>query len=305
MNLAIGVDGGGTRTRAVVVDADGRELARGEARGAVVTAHEPEAAANAVWEAVERALASAGLRGPADVLWAGLSGAGREDSRHAIEDALAKTRVAGQIIVGTDVEAAFHDAFGSGPGIMIIAGTGSIAWARRLDGTMVRVGGWGQHIGDEGGGYRIGVQALRCIVRAEDGREPPTKMRAPILEHLGFGEPERLVSWIDDAPKGDVAALVPFVAAAAEAGDRAAMRVLQLGVQALVQHLKAILEASGPWPEPPRLSLWGGVVREGGPLREELAGAAKASDLELIDRELDPPLGAALMALERGLSNRQ
>ena len=148
MNFAIGVDGGGTWTRAVVVDQDGHELGRGETEGAVVTIHEPIAAAEAVRQAVDRALVNTNLSTPGDILWAGLSGAGNEEARTAIEDALVKSHVAEKTVESTDVEVAFHDAFGGGPGIMLVAGTGSIAWARRPDGTVVRVGGWGQHIGD-------------------------------------------------------------------------------------------------------------------------------------------------------------
>lgn len=305
MTVVIGVDGGGTRTRAVLVDAEGRELARGEASGAVVTTHEPEAAANAVWQAIEAAFSAAERSGPADVLWAGLAGAGRDDARAAVEDALARTRVARTIIVGTDAEAAFHDAFGDGPGVMVVAGTGSIAWARRPDGTMVRVGGWGQDIGDEGSGLRIGVEALRCVARAEDGRDPPTSMRDPILEHLGLAEPIELVTWLGGSVKGDLAALVPFVTRAADGGDVAASRVLANAVEGLVEHLTALLDKSGPWPEPPRLALWGGLVKAGGPLRTGLAAAAADRELELVQRELDPPLGAARLALAHGLSNRQ
>ena len=131
MNFAIGVDGGGTWTRAVVVDQDGQELGRGETEGAVVEAHDPTSSVEAVRRAVDRALMNSSLSTPADILLAGLSGAGNDVAHTAIEDALVKSHLAERIIVSTDVEVAFHDAFGFGPGIMLVAGTGSIAWARR------------------------------------------------------------------------------------------------------------------------------------------------------------------------------
>ena len=306
MNFAIGVDGGGTWTRAVVVNKDGYELGRGEATGAVVTTHEPEAAAAAVCHAVDLAFANASLSAPGDILWAGLAGAGHDEARRAIEDALGKTGVAESVVVGTDVEVAFHDAFDSGPGIMLVAGTGSIAWARRLDGTEVSVGGWGQHMGDEGSGYQIGRDALRCIARAEDGREKPTALRDPILGHLGFEDVQSLVGWIGTASKREVAALVPFVTKAAGQGDRASKRILQFAVQGLRGHLEAILEVSGPWvDQPPIIALSGGLVWRGGPLRDELTGVVEGCGLEILNRDLDPALGAARLAVEQGLSNRQ
>lgn len=306
MNFAIGVDGGGTWTRAVVVDQDGHELGRGETEGAVVTTHEPEAAAEAVRQAVDRALVNTNLSAPGDILWAGLSGAGNDEARTAIEDALVKSHVAEKIVVSTDVEVAFHDAFGFGPGIMLVAGTGSIAWARRPDGTVVRVGGWGQHIGDEGSGYQIGMDALRCITRAEDGRAGPTALRGTILRHLGLEDVQGLVGWIGIASKREIAALVPLITQAAAQDDPASKGILELAIQGCRRHLEAIFEISGPWvDQPPVVALWGGLLRSGGPLHDEILRVVGDYGLEILVRDPDPALGAARLALEQGLSNRQ
>jgi N-acetylglucosamine kinase-like BadF-type ATPase len=231
------------------------------------------------------------------VLWAGLPGAGREDARAAVEDALTRTRVAERIIVGTDVEAAFHDAFGGGPGVLLLAGTGSVAMARSEAGTTVRVGGWGRDLGDEGGGYGIGLEALRRIVRSEDGRDGPTDLRARILEHLGLATPHDLVGWIATAAKSEVARLVPAVAACAALDDAAARAVLEGALDALRDHVTAILERTGPWTDPPGLALWGGLISEGGPLRDPLLRRLAGSRTRLLGRTLDPPLAAARLAL--------
>jgi N-acetylglucosamine kinase-like BadF-type ATPase len=305
MNFTIGVDGGGTWTRVVVVDQDGCELGRGETEGAVVTAHQPVAAAQAIQHAINSALVNTGLSTPGNVLWAGMSGAGSDESHNAIKDALVKLRVAERIIVNTDVEVAFHDAFGFGPGIMLVAGTGSIAWARQSDHTEVRIGGWGQHIGDEGSGYQIGIGALRCITRSEDGRDRPTALRDYILRHLDLEDVQELVGWTAMASKREIAALAPFVSQTAAKDDPAAKGIFQLAVQGCLEHLKAILKVMGPWVDPPAVALWGGLLRSDGLFRDEIIRAVKDHGLKILDRDLDPALGAARLALEEGLSNRQ
>ena len=305
MNFAIGVDGGGTWTRVVVVDQDGCELGRGETEGAVVTAHQPVAAAQAIQHAIDSALLNAGLSTPGNVLCAGMSGAGNDESHNAIEDALVKLQVADRIIVSTDVEVAFHNAFGFGPGIMLVAGTGSIAWARRSDHTEVRIGGWGQHIGDEGSGYQIGIDALRCITRAEDGRDPPTALRNLILRQLGLEDVQGLVVWVGIASKRDIAALAPLISQAAAKDDLAAKGIFELAVQGCLEHLKAILRVTGPWVDPPAVALWGGLLRNDSLFRDEILRAIKDHGLKILDRDLDPALGAAQLALEAGFSNRQ
>ena len=297
LRIVIGIDGGGSRTRAVLVDETGLELARGEGDGAVVTERTSDEAVGAVVAAVRAATLDAGLRLPVDALWAGMSGAGAEPARRAVLRKLANAGLAKSAEVGTDVEAAFHDAFPDGPGVMLVAGTGSIAWARDERGRTGRVGGWGTYLGDGGSGYAIGMAALRRLVRAEDGREVPTMLRERLLARLSLPDPRDLVEWVAAAGKRDVAALVPVVAEAADEGDAVASAVLDEAVAELDAHVAAILDRMGPWSEPPGLALCGGLVWERGPLRARLVHALAGRPVEVLAREVDPPLGAARLAL--------
>ncbi len=303
--FVVGVDGGGTSTRAVVLDDTGAEIARVEREGAVVSVEAPDEAASAVAAAVRAAAEQGGVKLPLKALWAGLAGAGREAARDAVTAALSGVGLAQSIEVGTDVEGAFHDAFGDGPGVMLIAGTGSIAWARDEGGVMHRVGGWGQHVGDEGSGYWMVMEALRRVARAEDGRSTATTLRESVLERLGLLDPTELVAWVASAGKREIAALVPDVAHAASAGDAGAVDILERAVDMLARHLTAVVERSGPWSQKPRLALWGGLIWQGGPLRDFLVMAITGHDLPLVDVELDPPMGAARMALGLTLPDRQ
>jgi N-acetylglucosamine kinase-like BadF-type ATPase len=279
------------------VDGRGLELGRAEAGGAVVTVRAPEAAATAVSQAVRAAAERACVDLPGVLLWAGLSGAGHEQARSAVTRLLEGAGLAARVIVGTDVRAAFQAAFPEGPGILLIAGTGSVAWARTPQGGIGRAGGWGQHLGDEGGGYAIGLGALRAVVRGEDGREGSTVMRDDVLRVLALAEPTDLIPWAATASKAEVAGLVPIVARAAMNGDPAASQLMDEAAGELARHVRAILERSGPWPAPPPLLLWGGLIGEDGPLREALLRELVPYDVELRSGQIDPALGAAKLAL--------
>jgi len=298
--IAIGVDCGGTKARAVAVDASGQELGRAQGPGAVATASKPQEAAAAVASACRDAAVSAGLTLPVDVVWAGITGAGREAARFAVESELAGTAVGHTVHVGTDVHAAFHDAFGSGPGVLLIAGTGSIAYGRAEDGREGRVGGWGHHMGDEGSAYAMGREALRRAARAVDGRGPKTALVDDILLELGAASMDDVVTWRTSASKGDVAALAPLVTAAATAGDTIAREIQGVAVEDLERHVLAILEKLGPWSKAPTVALTGGLLRPGRALRDPLIRALSRQLLTVLGRDLDPAVGAAKLGLGIG-----
>ena len=293
-----GVDGGATRTRAVVLDASGREVGRGEAGSALAEGGRPEAAAGAVADAVAAAARDAGVEGPLAAVWAGLTGMAREPVRSSVEAALRAAAVAPRVRVGTDLDAAFHDAFEEGPGLLLLAGTGSVAVGRAEDGRQARVGGWGPWLGDEGSGWAVGLEGLRRVMRAADGRDPATTLAERILERVGLAAAEDLVGWVAAARRPEVAALAPVVAEAASEGDAVAADVLVEAAEALEAHVAALLEELGPWAHPPTLALAGGLLQPGGPLRAAVEGRAAARRLPLLGRTPDAALGAARMALE-------
>lgn len=298
----VGVDAGGSQVTAVVVDAAGKELARRSGPAVALGDGTVKDTVRAVEEVVRAALRHAGGEGPARALWVGLAGAGREPVRRGVERAFEARGLAADVRVGTDAAAAFASAFGDGPGILLIAGTGTIALARDSDGGWARVGGWGARLGDEGGGHWIATQALRSVVRAEDGRAQPTALREAVLNHLGLREPDGLISWVDRATRGEMAALAPQVIEVARDGDPVASAIvtdaaaeLRTHVLALVEHLSDPASADGPH-APVRLALWGGLIAEGGGLRTVLLPLLEPLGLELTTTHIDPALGAARLA---------
>ncbi|MHB1192772.1 MAG: N-acetylglucosamine kinase [Longimicrobiales bacterium] len=295
--IFIGVDGGATRTRAVVLDGEGRELGRAEGRQAIANAREPRPAAESVSVVRAAAARAAGLDIPAEALWAGLTGAGREEARLAVEQEILRMGTARKVRIGTDIVAAFHDAFGEGAGILLIAGTGSIAMGRSEDGRQTRAGGWGHHLGDEGSGYALGAAALRVAAWQDDGRAPVTGLPAAILAFLKLERTQDLIPWAAAAAKKDVAALAPTVGEAAAAGDPAAVEIVARAVRDMEAHAAALRERLGPWRAAPPVAFTGGLLQRGRPLRAPLEAVLEARGYTLVDREPDPALGAARLAL--------
>ena len=292
-----GVDGGGTRTRALLLAPDGAVVGRAEGPAALVRPDRPAPAARVVADTVRRAAAKAGISLPLPALWAGLAGAGRAAVRRDVEAVLRDERVARAVRVGTDVEAAFHDAFGAGPGVMVVAGTGSVVLGAAEDGRRAQVGGWGGVMGDEGSGHHIGVAALRTVARAADGRTPPTALTHAILDPLGLDRPRELPGWAEAATKADIAALAPLVIRAARSGDAAADAVVQRALDALRDQLSTAIGELFPPASPPTVALAGGLVAVGGPLHPEARELVASCGGRVFPRAVTPERGAARLAL--------
>jgi len=298
----LGLDGGGTNTTVVATDAAGHELARVRGGAGIINPADPVARAGTLADLARRTLDAAGAAAPAAALCCALAGAGREAERRALRDALARLEVAREIHVVGDIEAAFHDAFAMGPGLLVIAGTGSIAWGRAEDGRTARVGGWGHLLGDEGSGYALGLAALRAVVRAHDGRAPATALREHVLSHACVRAPEDLIAWAAAAAKADVAALAPLVAGAAGAGDAVARALVEQAARDLADHVRALHVRLGPWAGVADIALAGGLLGRGGPLREPAIAAIHALGLPLRvrDEPVDAARGAAALARSAG-----
>ena len=297
--LVAGVDGGGTRTRVLLLARDGATAGRAEGPAALVRSDHPAAAVRVVADTVRRAAAAAGVTLPLPAVWAGLAGAGGASVRRDLEAALLDERIARTVRVGTDVEAAFHDAFGGGPGVVVVAGTGSVVLGAAEDGRRLQVGGWGGVMGDEGSGYHIGVSALRAIAAATDGRAPPTALTAAVLDLLGLNRPRELAAWAESATKADIAALAPLAIRTARSGDAAAQTVVQRALAALADQLSAAIRQLFPTASdnPPPVALTGGLIAPDGPLRDDLERLVASASGRLLPRPVTPERGAARLAL--------
>jgi glucosamine kinase len=258
--LFAGIDGGGTKTTLVLADGAGRERARRVGPAGLVDPRDPAATAAMLAELVRGALADAGLAARPAALVAGLAGVGNERERGQVERALAAEGVAVRVSIVTDGAIALDGALGGGAGILMIAGTGSVAYARGEDGRVERCGGWGMVVGDEGSAWSIGRGGLAAALRAADGRGPVTRLLPRFLELLEVEDERGIPPWAGRAEKADVAALAVHVVRAAEEGDAVALRVVDREARELASHAVALARRLEPWSGVIPVAFHGGVL---------------------------------------------
>jgi len=288
LEYLVGVDGGGSGTRVLLARPDGGVIGAGQAG--------PSALARGVvpaWQAIEaatrRAFEAAGLT-PAPwricALGAGLSGASHTPWREAFLAAnIGFTRIA----LDSDSFAMLLGAHAGRPGVIVAAGTGSVAEVLRADGSRAGVGGWGFPIGDEGSGAWLGLQAVRYAQAAMEGRAPAGALALHVWATCG-ADRDTLLDWCRHAGQFEYAQLAPAVFAAEDADARA--RALLAGAVAELEALALALDPAGALP----LAVSGSVGRRLAPrfsptLRSrcvELAQGADAGALTLIRRALQP-----------------
>lgn len=277
--IVVGVDGGGSKTRVVVADDHGRELGAMDAPPSAVRPGHEAQSAEVIALAVTAALAGMGMSHVRPrALCAGVAGTGREPEREALWRALVGCDVADETVVHTDAAIALDDAFSEGSGILLIAGTGSIAWGRGPTGRTARAGGWGPVIGDEGGGAWIGRQALGMVAAATDGREPDTALIGAIRNACDVEEVAGLVAWAARATPADLARLVGTVVETADAGDLRANALITLAVEELVLHVRAVArELFGDERAACPVALTGGMMKSGSTIRKRTEHRLKSA----------------------------
>jgi len=277
--LVVGVDGGGTRTRVVLADANGVVLARTEgAASSLLPGHESEAA-DLIKALIAEVLTIAERTEtrPA-VCVVGVAGAGQERAAQALWSALASRRIADDVSVQSDATIAMDDAFGDSAGILLIAGTGSVAFSRAPDGRLERCGGWGPNVGDEGSAAWLGRRALSVITAAQDGREPDTALVGAVLTALEFESLNDIIPWAADASPGKLATLAPVITQVAASGDLRANALISFCVEELAMHVRTLarrcfMDERAAIP----VALAGGLMGKGSLVRKRLEQRLKSA----------------------------
>jgi len=233
MSVVLGIDGGGTRTRASIVDGE-RVLAFAE-NGSIKRLRVGAEAAEANLRALLKDVyTQAGVRG-VKAASAGVASAAMPGVKEWITAVFHDFAVDHSEVVGDEV-IALDGAFKGGPGILQIAGTGSNCIGRAPDGGRESAGGWSSRLGDEGSGYWIGLHAVRRALNALD-REEPTRILETVGGIWGTKTIEELVNLGDSTPGPDFAALAPAISKLAEEGDAVALGVLKQAAADLVDNV--------------------------------------------------------------------
>ena len=299
--IVIGIDGGGTKTRAMVADEHGGMIGDVVGPGSAVRPGQADVSAGIIADVVRDALASCEMTHVVPrVLCVGVAGVGRDAERQDLWQALMEREVAEEIVIHSDFSVALDDAFGDGPGVLLISGTGSVAFGRGPTGLTARCGGWGPVFGDEGGGAWIGRRALSVVSAASDGREPETALTGAILTAAQVNEVSELISWAAQGTPGTLASLAPVVMSVADAGDLRANAIVSLAVEELSLHIRALARslfvderAAVP------VALSGGMLRRGTVLRKRLEHRLRSAvpGAQVSAEEVVPVRGAVRGAL--------
>ncbi len=251
--LLLGVDGGGTKTRAVLarVDGNGAFQVLGEGLGGTgnLRLAGRDVALHSLDQAVGTALEQApgrndpGFRLEGTVL--ALAGISDDTEREVITDWARRRPELGSVDIVPDWHPVLALGTPHGWGVGLIAGTGSVAFGRDQEGRLLMRGGWGHWFGDHGSGFDLGRGALVAVTRAEDGYGPSTSLEAAVLTHFGIASTRFITRELATGgnARRDIAALAPLVLAASEAGDAVARRILHRGADELARLVRVTARA--------------------------------------------------------------
>jgi N-acetylglucosamine kinase-like BadF-type ATPase len=292
-DIVVGIDAGASKTRAFAVDRAGTVVGRGAGGGGnLLTSPDPQGA-------IAAALAEALGGRAADAIVLSCAGGDRDTERSRGLEILTRFAPPGaKLLVTHDAIAALYAGNPTGCGVVLIAGTGSIAYGRNEEGEEDRAGGWGYLIGDEGSAVWCGLEALRAISHAVDGRGAPTRMTALLLQQLGVAEFRDVLPLLYGRPHPApaIGAATRALSSASADGDAIANAILQKGANALARAATVVALTLGLAAGPVYLA--GGAFENLSLLQRlvqlDLLGLLPQATVEPVREE--PAMGAARLA---------
>jgi N-acetylglucosamine kinase-like BadF-type ATPase len=258
----LGIDAGGSKTVALLADGDGRVVGEGRAGGANLQSHGELEVEKVLHAVMDQAIGDP-ARSPSAVCL-GVAGVDRDADRRVITDIMRRLGFRSRTLIVNDALIALVAGAGDGPGIVIVSGTGSIAYGTSARGVAARAGGWGHVLADEGSGYWIGKRALEAVMRQSDGRGPRTRLTPLVLRHFGIARPEGLVKEIYEGGgqrRQSIAALGEAVEQARADGDAVAAMILSEGSAELVLAAMSVVKALSMVDDSFPVFLSGGMFR--------------------------------------------
>lgn len=292
MPLFLGIDGGGTKTRCILGD-EKSVLGTGSGSGCNVLRVGEACAQDSLTGAIHEACTTANVS-PRKITrtCAGISGAADDGIASIVQRFLIEV-VGGAIEVIGDMEVALESAFEGNPGVIVIAGTGSIAYGRNARGEKARAGGWGRVVSDEGSGHWIALRALSAGLQERDRKETSDLVNK-LMAGLGVCTVEDLVIRLNEDPVRDYASLFPVVLASAEAGDTVAVKVLQSAGRELANLAEILIHRLFDASEEVSVATHGGVFTSSGEVMRSFQQKVRelCPRANCVNRKIDPAMGA-------------
>lgn len=302
MQYFSGVDGGGTKTTAVVSTSDGVLLSKGTSGPSNYQVVGLEEALDNIVESINIAVKLAEIENEkVTTACFGLSGVGRPVDHQIMGTALRKLNIAERIILDHDAAIALAGAFACQPGVIVIAGTGATAFGINESGDRQRAGGWGSILGDEGSGYYIGQKALVCACRAHDGRGEKTILVQKLVEQLNLSCLTDLVKrvYVDEMKRREIASLASLVFDAAREGDGVARDILKDAGKELGIAANAVITKLKMRDKKVQVATAGGIFEAGelivSPFRRTIQEIAP--NVQIVHPKFQPVIGAVFIAL--------
>lgn len=300
--LVLGIDGGATKTVALLGDADtGVVLGRSRQRGSNFYAHDSSAAFAELDRAIVQAFADAALpRQKVVAMCAGIAGVSRPEDEQMVSSWVRNRGIADDLLIANDGWLVIAAGTTDGVGIGVICGTGSIAVGRDAHGVMRRAGGWGYLFGDEGSGHDLAIMALRAAACAADGRGPRTALLPALLNHWQLHLPEDFITYLygvsDPRPLlGDVGPVIMQVAADQ---DAVAMQIVEKAGFELARAVAAVTKQL-ELPRPLPLALAGSMIVRGEPLQRALVAQLALQHVVVAPQLVEDPAVGALRLAQR------
>ena len=241
--LTAGIDAGGSKTECIIVDSESNNIiTRAETGAANYQVVGLKKACREIKSALNQAKARAGIS-KLSVIGIGMAGAGRENDKIKLKKELDQI-IETEFFLTDDAQIALLGATGAKAGIVLIAGTGSIAYGLKKSGHKIRSGGWGPLIGDEGSGFWIALEAIKKAVKASENRAEATQLQALIIDYFNLDSLQELIPFIyeGELPRREIAALTPEVIKLAENGDKAAAAIIKEAVFELNLLVNSLVE---------------------------------------------------------------
>lgn len=288
----LGIDGGGSNLRLAVTEDNLNVIAETQRETANPSTIGRDAAKALIQDAIQEIVEKSP---PIQAVGIGIAGAAKAHSAEWLQEVVGEILPDARVIPSSDMEIALVGANGERRGVLILAGTGSVAYGVNDSGEELQVGGWGYLLGDEGGGYWIGMEALRTISHSADGTyDYNSSLYQRVMDELNFPHPKNLIAWLyrGDSKVREVAKLAALVLEEAEGGDSRALTIIESAADHLSRLTQTVIRRLSI--EQRQVAFAGGLLSEPNPLSTRLM--SRLSLTTFPTAKYPPVIGAALLA---------